>query len=64
MCGRTSVRGRRPETTTIAALLPLWGSDPATTVVVGPMIQQFVGWMTRLLTGTFRHEGEPFDLIW
>lgn len=48
----------------IWALLPLRGSVPATTIEVGPVIQQLVGWMIRLLTGTLRHDGDPVHLIW
>ena len=51
-------------TTPISVLLPLRASVPATTIEVGPVIQQFVGRMIRLLTGIFRHEADPFHLIW
>src|SRR5260370_9085063 len=44
-------------------LLPLRGSVPATTIEVGPLIQHLVGWMIRLLTGTSRHEADPFHSI-
>src|SRR5258708_6031091 len=44
-------------------LLPLRGSVPATTIEVGPLIQHLVGWMIWLLTGTSRHEADPFHSI-
>jgi hypothetical protein len=48
---------------TISAVLPLWASVPVTTIEVGPLIRHLVGWMTRLLTGTSRHEADPFHSI-
>jgi hypothetical protein len=30
---------------------------------VGPLIQQLVGWMIKVLTGTSRHEADPFRSI-